>query len=153
MDLAKGSVESVVTEIAEDLAPSFDCEIVDVTYKKEGGQWFLRVFIDKPNGVTIEDCSLFSQALSSKLDEVDPIPGSYMLEVSSPGVERPLKKPADFQRFCGEEVQVRTYAPIDGRKNWRGRLVAYEEGTIKLDVAGKEVSLPLDKVAKAHLTF
>jgi len=146
------SVEAITTELADSLAVQMQLELVDVEYVKEGPQRYLRVYIDKPGGVTLEDCTLFNQVLSAKLDEEDPIPGSYLLEVSSPGLNRPLKKDGDFQRFNGELIEVKTYAPIDGRKKWRGQLVGYRDGVIELTVDDRLVRIPRDKVAKAALS-
>ena len=146
------SVEAITTELADSLAAQLQLEIVDVEYVKEGPQWYLRVYIDKPGGVTLEDCTLFNQVLSAKLDEEDPIPSSYLLEVSSPGIYRPLKKDSDFQRFSGELIEVKTYAPVDGRKKWRGKLLGYKDGFIELEVEERLVRIPRDKVAKAALS-
>src|SRR3954453_4744771 len=108
---------SKVTEVVEDLAaPIFQelgLELVDIEYVKEGKEWFLRVFVDKEAGVDIEDCGIVSERLSEKLDELDPIPHNYFLEVSSPGAERPLKKDKDFINSIGKNVFVKTYEPID----------------------------------------
>ncbi len=146
------SVEAITTELADSLAAQLQLELVDVEYVKEGPQWYLRVYIDKPGGVTLQDCTLFNQVLSTKLDEEDPIPSSYLLEVSSPGIDRPLKKDSDFQRFSGGLVEVRTYAPVDGRKKWRGRLVGYKDGFVELEVDDRLLRIPRDKVAKASLS-
>lgn len=148
---SRRGIVSTVTEMAEAIAESLGLEIVDVEYVKEGQGYFLRVFIDKPGGVGLDDCEALSRILSDRLDEVDPIPGSYSLEVSSPGLERPLKKPADFQRFSGQKVKVRTYAPIDGRKNWTGMLLGFSDGEVQLDVDGEPTAIPFDSIAKAHL--
>jgi len=144
-------VVAQVTPVAEELAAELGLEVVDVEYRREGGGWVLRVFIDKPGGVTLDDCQAVSEALSERLDELDPIPNSYSLEVSSPGVERPLKRPADFQRFAGRRVQLRTFAPVDGRRNFQGRLMGLVEGEVVLETDAGQVAIPLDAVAKAHL--
>ncbi|MFS8524196.1 MAG: ribosome maturation factor RimP, partial [Limnochordales bacterium] len=109
------------------------------------------VFIDKPGGVTLDDCQAMSRLLGDKLDEVDPIEDSYTLEVSSPGVERPLTKPRDFVRFAGHTVQVRTYGPVEGRRNFKGELLGLEGGAVVLRIDGEERRIPVDQVAKAHL--
>ncbi len=106
-------VEELVTPILEEL----DLELVEIEYVKEGKNWFLRVYIDKETGVDIEECGIVSEKLSEKLDEVDPIPHNYFLEVSSPGAERPLKKEKDFEKAIGKNVYIKTYEPIDGEKN------------------------------------
>ncbi|WP_221564399.1 ribosome maturation factor RimP [Alkalihalobacillus sp. TS-13] len=148
-----------VTEITEDLVTpileSMDLELVDVEFVKEGKNWFLRVYIDSEDGVDIEECGKVSEQLSEKLDEVDPISQAYFLEVSSPGVERPLKKDADFQKAVGKHVHVKTYEQIDGQKEFEGTLTAFdgEELTVEIRVKTrtKEIKVPYDKVANARL--
>ncbi|KRI41335.1 hypothetical protein APC20_02205, partial [Acinetobacter baumannii] len=103
-----------------------------IEYKKEGSNWFLRVYIDKEDGVDIEDCGRVSEKLGKKLDEVDPIPGAYFLEVSSPGAERPLKKERDFERAVGKHVHVTTSEPIDGATVFEGELVAYDGSRLEI---------------------
>lgn len=151
MGKSRQQIEAIVTEMAASIAAEQQLELVDVEYVKERGEYFLRVYIDKEGGVGLDDCQGMSEVLSDRLDEVDPIPGSYSLEVSSPGLARPLKKPSDYQRFAGSKVQVRTYGPIDGRKNWQGTLLGLTEGAVELDVDGVHVRLPLEMVARAQL--
>ena len=148
-----------VTEIVEDLATEIleneDLELVDVEYVKEGKNWFLRVYIDKESGVDIDECGMVSERLSEKLDELDPIEHNYFLEVSSPGAERPLKKEKDFLNAIGKHVNIKTYEPIEGSKEFEGTMLSYtpEEITlsIKIKTRQKEVAIPMDKVAKARL--
>lgn len=147
---AKRPVE-IVTEMAEELAESLRLELVDVEFRREPIGRVLRVFIDKPGGVTLDDCQAMSRALSKRLDEVDPIEDSYSLEVSSPGIERPLTKPRDYVRFAGHTVQVRTYGPIDGRRNFKGELLGLEDETVLLRLEDGDVRIPVDQVAKARL--
>lgn len=144
-------VVAAVTPVAEALMKGLGLELVDVEYRREGGGWVLRVFIDKPGGVTLDDCQAASRALGEKLDELDPIPTSYSLEVSSPGIERPLKRPEDYERFAGRLVHVRTFAPYEGRRNWQGRLVGLAGGAVVLDTDAGQVAIPQDMVARAHL--
>lgn len=150
-------VTEIVEELAQPIAEAAGVEVVDVEYKKEGSHWFLRVYIDKPGGVDIDDCSRFSEVLSERLDEVDPIPGAYFLEVSSPGVERPLKKPADFERAVGEYVRISLYEPVAGQKVLEGVLREYGSGRLVVEqqVRGRsqDVEVPLDKVASARLAI
>lgn len=110
-------------------------ELVDVEYVKEGSNWYLRVYIDKEGGINIDDCELISRALSDKLDEEDYIEDAYILEVSSPGLGRPLKKDKDFNRSIGEEVEVKLFRAIDKQKEFSGILKAYDKDkvTISLD--------------------
>ena len=148
-----------VTEIVEDLATEIleneNLELVDVEYVKEGKNWFLRVYIDKESGVDIDECGMVSERLSEKLDELDPIEHNYFLEVSSPGAERPLKKEKDFLNAIGKHVNIKTYEPIEGSKEFEGTMLSYkpEEITlsIKIKTRQKEVAIPVDKVAKARL--
>ncbi|RID87133.1 ribosome maturation factor RimP [Peribacillus asahii] len=145
-------VEELVTPILEDL----QLELVEVEYVKEGS-WFLRVYIDKETGVDIEDCGTVSEKLSEKLDEVDPIPQNYFLEVSSPGAERPLKKDKDFQKAIGKNVYIKTYEPILNEKEFEGTLMAFDGQEVTLEVKiktrKKTVVIPYDKVAKARLAI
>lgn len=126
-------------------------ELVDVTFRPEGGRRILRVTLDRPGGITLDDCEEISNALSALLDQEDPIPQSYYLEVSSPGVDRPLVREEDYRRFAGQQVKITTYAPIDGRKNWQGELIGLSDGQVRLRVDQQLVSIPYDKVAKARL--
>lgn len=150
---------SKVTEVVEELAtPIFQelgLELVEIEYVKEGKSWFLRVYIDKDNGVDIEDCGLVSEKLSEKLDELDPIPHNYFLEVSSPGAERPLKKDKDFQKAIGKNVFIKTYEPIDGEKSFEGTLLEFDGQHLKIEMKiktrKKTIELPYEKVANARL--
>lgn len=108
-------------------------ELVDVEYVKEGGNWYLRAYIDKPGGIAVDDCEVVSREFSDVLDEKDYIEDSYIFEVSSPGLGRPLKKEKDFKRSLGEEVEVRTYRAIDRQKEFVGFLKAYDEETVTLE--------------------
>ena len=118
-------VTDLVAQLAQPLAEAAGCSLWDVEYVKEAGTWYLRIYIDKETGVSIDDCEAVSRPLSDALDEADPIEGSYTLEVSSAGADRVLKKPEHFQRFCGEEVEVRLYRPKDGKKDFVGRLTGW----------------------------
>ncbi|KIP22584.1 Ribosome maturation factor RimP [Anoxybacillus ayderensis] len=144
-------VEELVTPIVTDMG----LELVDIEYAKEGKNWFLRVFIDSPTGIDIDQCGVVSERLSEKLDEIDPIPHNYFLEVSSPGAERPLKKAKDFERAVGKNVYVKTYEPIDGQKEFEGLLTAFDGQTVTVEVKVKTkkkmVTIPYEKVASARL--
>ncbi|MEK4030158.1 MULTISPECIES: ribosome maturation factor RimP [Bacillaceae] len=145
------TVEQLVKPITEEL----DLELVDIEYVKEGKSWFLRVYIDKETGVDIEECGMVSERLSEKLDETDPIPYNYFLEVSSPGAERPLKKTRDYERAVGKRVHVKTYEPIDGEKTFEGTLLSFEQEELVIEylikTRKKQVTIPLEKIAKARL--
>ncbi len=108
-------------------------ELVDVEYVKEGGNWYLRAYIDKPGGITVDDCEAVSRAFSDILDEKDYIEDAYIFEVSSPGLGRPLKKEKDFKRSIGEEVEIRTYRPINRQKEFVGYLKEYDQETVTIE--------------------
>lgn len=129
--MAGRKVEDIVEELAKPIADELSFELVDVEYLKEGANWYLRIFIDKPGGVTIDDCQALSERMSVILDREDPIKQSYMLEVSSPG-ERPLKRERDFERFRGEFVEVRLYQPLNGRKIYEGELLGLNGDIIEI---------------------
>ena len=147
---------SKVTErvwaLAEPVVSAQGCEVWDVEYVREAGQWFLRLYIDKAGGVSIDDCEAVSRALDPILDEADPIPTSYVFEVSSAGAERTLKRPGDFERFTGEQVEVRHYQPVNGAKSHVGALVSRtEDGTVTIAVNGENMSFPSAQVAQVRL--
>ena len=127
-------VTDVVAQLAAPVVEQAGCSLWDVEYVKEAGEWFLRVYIDKEGGVSIDDCEAVSRPLSDLLDEADPIEGSYTFEVSSAGAERPLKRPSDFQQFMGSPVLLKTYKPVNGRKEFAGRLAGYDNGAVELDM-------------------
>jgi ribosome maturation factor RimP len=127
-------------------------ELVHLTYRKEGRRWVLRLLIDRDGGVTLDDCALASEQIGAVLEVEDVIPQSYVLEVSSPGVDRPLFGERDYRRFAGREVQVRTHRPVAGRRQFRGVLAACEEGVVTLTLNEDEVvTLPLGDIASARL--
>jgi ribosome maturation factor RimP len=148
-------VTEVVEELAQPIIQELGLELVEIEFVKEGKSWFLRVYIDKDNGVDIEDCGLVSERLSEKLDEIDPITHNYFLEVSSPGAERPLKKAKDFEKAVGKNVFIKTYEPIDGEKGFEGKLLEYNGESLKIEVKIKTriktVEIPFEKVANARL--
>ncbi|MCT2534561.1 ribosome maturation factor RimP [Aquibacillus koreensis] len=148
-----------VTEKTEELVlpilERLDLELVDIEFEKEGKNWFLRVFVDKTGGVDIEECGQVSEQLSEKLDAEDPVTFPYFLEVSSPGVERPLKKKKDFENNIGNNVYVKLYEPLHDSKEFEGVLKSYEDEVavleIKIKTRKKEIEIPFDKIAKARL--
>ncbi len=139
-------IENVVEKLALQLLEGSDIELVDVEYIRER-DWYLRVYIDKAGGIDIEDCQRLSEKLEAKLDELDPIPGSYYLEVSSPGLDRTLKKEKDLKRHLNDRVELIGYAPIDGEKTVVGRLTGYDDNAYEID--GR--SIERSKVAKLRL--
>lgn len=126
-------VTELTAQLAAPIVEEQGCTLWDVEYVKEAGTWYLRVFIDKEGGVSINDCEAVSRPLSDKLDEVDPIEGSYVLEVGSAGADRVLKKPEHFAAFIGSEVEVRLYRNRDGKKEFVGVLEQYENGDVQLE--------------------
>ena len=126
-------VIDVVTQLAAPIVAEQGCTLWDVEYVREAGEWFLRVYIDKEGGVSINDCEAVSRPLSDKLDEVDPIEGSYTFEVSSAGADRALKKPEHFEQMLGRQVEVRLYRAVEGKKALVGELTGYEAGDVTLD--------------------
>lgn len=144
-------VTEVAAELAAPLAEAAGCSLWDVEYVREAGTWFLRVYLDRPGGVSIDHCEAVSRPLSDKLDEVDPIEGSYVLEVGSAGADRQLKKPEHFQQFMGEEVEVKLYRPRDGRKDFHGPLAGYRDGSVTLTINGEDVTFEKKEIAVARL--
>lgn len=125
--------EQQTEELLMPIIESHNFELVDVEYVKEGGTWYLRAYIDKPGGITVDDCEVVSRAFSDILDEKDYIEDTYIFEVSSPGLGRPLKKEKDFARNIGEEVEIRTYRAIDRQKEFIGILVEYDKDTVTIE--------------------
>lgn len=158
--MAKRKVEDLVTELVLPIVEKNSFELVDVEFVKEGANWFLRVYIDKEGGITLDDCQIVSEELSVLLDEKDPINRRYFLEVSSPGIERPLKKDRDFERFKGSLVKVKTFNAIDGKKSFEGELVGLIDNkiVIKTDTGRTDddksvMEFDRDKVAMVRKTF
>ena len=131
--------EAKAEELVLPLVEANNFELVDVEYVKEAGTWYLRIYIDKEGGININDCELVSRAFSEILDKEDPIEDAYILEVSSPGLGRPLKKDKDFQRNLGAEVEVRTYKPINKQKEFVGLLDAWDKETVTLQLESGEM--------------
>ena len=140
-------VENAVWRIAEELLEGSGVELVDVEYVKEK-DWYLRVFIDKPEGIGIEDCQALSEKLETRLDVLDVVPEAYMLEVSSPGLDRVLKKPRDFEREQGKAVEVSLYEPIDGEKRIVGTLESFDGEALILE---GRAPIPKGKIAQVRL--
>lgn len=146
--MAKRKIEEVVAEVALSVTDKNSFELVDVEFIKEGSNWYLRVYIDKPGGIVIEDCQTISEQLSEKLDDLDPIEQSYYLEVSSPGLERPIKKDKDFVKFKGELVEVKLFQPIEGKKAFEGELIGLIDNKIGIKTQkGLELMFERDKVS------
>ena len=145
--MVKKKIEDTVTELVLPIVNKNSFELVDVEFIKEGTNWYLRIYIDKPGGIAIDDCQIVSTELSDKMDEVDPIEQCYFLEVSSPGLDRPLKNEKDFEKFKGELVEVKVYQPIEGRKLFEGNLVGLIDNKIVIMQNAEVVEFEKDKVA------
>ncbi|MDR2357371.1 MAG: ribosome maturation factor RimP [Oscillospiraceae bacterium] len=142
----------VVREIAGPVCERHGCELWDAEYVKEAGEWYLRVFIDRQDGVSIDLCEAVSRELDPMLDEYEHlIPGSYIFEVSSAGAERPLRRPRDFERFTGSLVEVRLYKSLAGKKEFIGRLRGCDSGDIEIDVEGETMRFEKGKIANVRL--
>ena len=142
--------EELITPILERM----HFELVDVEYVKEAGNWYLRAYIDKPGGITVDDCEVVNRELGDLLDRDDFIDDSYILEVSSPGLGRPLKKERDFIRSKGEEVEIRTYRMVDRQKEFRGVLKAWDKDTVTIETEdGQEQIFDRDNIALIRLAF
>ena len=128
-------------------------ELLEAEYVKEGSDWYLRLYIDKQGGITLDDCQLVSEALNDLLDEADEIKGKYLFEVSSPGLDRPLKTDRDFERYQGEDVEVHLYAPADGGKIFTGKLKERENGEIVILENGSELRFPVKDVSLVKRTI
>ena len=126
-------VTEIVAALAAPVVEENGCTLWDVEYVREGGEWFLRLYIDKTGGVSIQDCEAISRPVSDLLDEADPIEGSYTFEVSSAGLERALKKPEHFEACMGQTVDMKLYRPVDGSKERTGVLEGYQDGAVTVD--------------------
>ncbi len=153
--MKRTEIEKLVANLAESIVRDLDLYLINVEFVKEGQHYFLRVYIDKPDGVTIDDCQAVAQKLNPILDEADPIEQQYIFEVSSPGAERPLKTEQDFSVSVGRYVNLTTYAPFNGQKQFAGILLGKENGVISLELTeeGQTISIPEDKVAKIRLAI
>ncbi len=144
-------VTELTAGLAAPIVEAAGCSLWDVEYVKEAGEWFLRVYIDKEGGVSINDCEAVSRPLSDALDEADPIEGSYTLEVSSAGADRVLKKPEHFAAFLGSEVDVKLYRAREGRKELTGVLRGYDNGDVTVELPGGDATLEKKDVAQVRL--
>lgn len=148
-------VTDLTAALAEPIVQEQGCSLWDVEYVREAGRWFLRVYIDKEGGVSVQDCEAVSRPLSDALDEADPIEGSYVLEVSSAGADRPLKRPEHFRQFLGAQVEVRLYRALEGRKEYVGILAGYEAGNVTIQMeTGAQTFLKQDVAqVRLYVTF
>ena len=155
MVAAKEEIVSRISEIAHRVGGSEGIEIVEVEFLGAGRSRLLRIYIDRPQGVTHADCEFISQQVGTILDVEDVIPGeSYTLEVSSPGLERKLATPQDFERFVGKKAKVTLREPVENQRHWEGKLAGFSQGIVALEPsAGRLIHFPLEQVQKANLKF
>lgn len=150
----KKSIETTIEEMVAKITDPRGFEIVDVEYVKEAGEYYLRIFLDKEGGISLNDCEAVSRELSEVLDVKDPIKDNYFLEVSSPGLDRPLKKDKDFVRYQGRDVEIKLYKPMNGSKQFEGELVGLtEENNIKVIIDENEVEFSKKEVALVRLAI
>ena len=151
--MGKAPVTQSVIELIEPGLLAKGLELVDVEFKKEGKNWVLRVFIDKEGGVTLEDCQKISSLVGDLIEVEEVIEPAYTMEVSSPGLNRVLKKEKDFVRFSGKKIGVQCHAPLNGRKKFTGILKDFKNQSIRLEVDGQLQIIPINRVAKANLVI
>jgi len=144
-----------VAALARPVVEEEGCTLWDVEYVREAGTWYLRIFVDKEGGLSIDDCERISRRLDPMLDEADPIPDSYVFEVGSAGAERELKRPSDFEQFLGSEVEVRLYQPVNGAKAFVGKLKGYDDGDVTIENGGSDMRFDKSRVAlvKLHISI
>lgn len=148
----KKSTEAMIEELVLPITNEHNIELVDVEYVKEAGEYYLRIFIDKDGGVSLNDCEVVTRVINPILDEKDPIKENYFLEVSSPGLDRPLKKEKDFVRYAGRDVEVKLYKPTNGLKHFEAELVELAENkVVKLIVDGEEMEFDKKDIALIRL--
>ncbi len=150
---SQAQIQRQLEELAETLVASEGMELVDLEYRRQGPRWMLRLFIDKEGGVTIDDCAKISKEFGDLLDVKDIIPQTYVLEVSSPGLNRPLRKKEDFSRFVGRKVQLRLVTPMEGRKKIVGNLVGIENETVIVAAPEGRYSVALKDIDRANLVY
>ena len=146
--------EQKTEDLLKPIMEEYQFELVDVEYVKEGGNWYLRAYIDKEGGITVDDCELVSRRMSDLLDEQDYIEESYIFEVSSPGLGRPLKKEKDYVRSMGKELEIHTYRAINKEKEFYGILKAYDDKTVTIEIDdGAELTFAKSEIALIRLAF
>ena len=151
--MTKVPVSQAVVSLIEPILMAEELELVDVEYKKEGKSWVLRIFIDKEGGVTIADCQKVSRLTGDLIDVEETITTTYSLEVSSPGLNRVLKREEDFLKFKGRQIYLHSLSPIDNRKKFNGILTDFKDQTVFIEVDGEILGIPLRHVGKANLVI
>ena len=145
--MAKRKVEDIVYDLAKPITDRNNFELVEVEFKKEGADWYLRIYIDKEEGITIDDCQAVSQELSDLLDQADPIEQSYIFEVSSPGIDRPVKTDRDFEKNNGKLVEVKLFTQINGKKVYEGILKGHTAEVVEIEADGKDMQIEKSSIA------
>jgi ribosome maturation factor RimP len=145
--MAKQRIEDIVYDLAKPIIDRKNFELVEIEYKKEGQDWFLRLYIDKEGGITIDDCQSVSEELSNLLDEADPIEQSYIFEVSSPGIDRPLKTDRDYRKNIGKQIEIKLFSPMNGKKVIEGILRGHTETVVEIEVEGKTIDVEKNTIA------
>ena len=145
--MAKQRIEDIVYDLAKPIIDRKNFELVEIEYKKEGQDWFLRLYIDKVGGITIDDCQSVSEELSNLLDEADPIEQSYIFEVSSPGIDRPLKTDRDYRKNIGKQIEIKLFSPMNGKKVIEGILRGHTETVVEIEVEGKTIDVEKNTIA------
>lgn len=147
--MSHNNIESKVQTLLEPIISRLQYELYDVQYGKEGKDYYLRITIDKPDGINIEDCEKVNRAIDAVLDEADFIKESYFLEVSSPGIERILRKPSHFEKQIGNKINVKLFKGLDGKKEWIGILKSYDKESLELEVEDNNISIDTKNIAMA----
>ena len=157
--IAQESVADTARQLLEPVLARDGFDLVEVEWQREGGSWVLRLFVDREGGIGIEDCQAASRLVETMLDVEDFIEPAYSLEVSSPGVERPLRRPDDFRKYAGKRAKVRAFGPLESapglppRKQWTGTLRGFADGAVEIEVDGTLHRIPVERMAKAHLEY
>ena len=150
--LKKAEIEKCVYKLAEPICQNLKCELIDVEYVKENNEWYLKIYIQKDGGIKIDDCTGVSRAVSDRLDEIDPIDSNYILEVSSPGINRLLKSDREIEKFKGSNVTIKLFAPVNGIKKYDGMLLGLEDEKIIIKVHENEISFDKASVSSVRLS-
>ncbi len=151
--MAYSKTEAKVIELTEPIAKEGGSFVYDVEFVKEGGLYYLRIYVDREGGIDLDECERISRAVSDKLDEADPISQNYYLEVSSPGIERKLKTKEHFDMYIGEKIDIGLYKAIDGSKLFEATLLGFEDGALKLEKNGEKIEIPLKETTSVRLHF
>ena len=151
--MGKLSTTQSVTQLIEPVLREENLELMEVEFKRLGKKWFLRVFIDKESGITLEDCQRTSRLIEDMIEVEDIIGASYVLEVSSPGLDRPLKTERDFLKFKNKEIKVYTFSPVENKKHFSGIIRDFRNKVLYLEIAGKVLEIPKERISKAQLVI